>query len=229
MIHIKRVDEMLKPSASRKINESYGDESFLDFFKSCAGMYDLYKFDKLCPDLDLSDEDVEDRFQVWDIDIKKIGRAYYDAIFTKFKDHIQEEYGLSDDVIEKIEMDENPIEFYYTASDGDNKYFETIKELMDIIENDGNDDLKAKIMQEFESYKRKNGHEPLFANANIVWTDDESENDVVIKLTTDVIEGEDDNVIYYCDGIDDFLSLLQKNDNPSDFRVVGLNAFDDRI
>lgn len=71
MTHIKRVDEMLKPSASRKINESYGDESFLDFFKSCAGMYDLYKFDKLCPDLDLSDEDVEDRFQVWDIDIKK--------------------------------------------------------------------------------------------------------------------------------------------------------------
>lgn len=229
MTHIKRVDEMLKSSASRRINESYGDETFLDFFKSCAGMYDLYKFDKLCPDLDLSDEDVEDRFQVWDIDIKKIGRAYYDAIFTKFKDHIQEEYGLSDDVIEKIEMDENPIEFYYAASDGDNKYFETIKELMDIIENDGNGDLKAKIMQEFESYKRKNGHEPLFANANIVWNDDESENDVVIKLTTDVIEGEDDNVLYYCDGIDDFLSLLQKNDNPSDFRVVGLNAFDDRI
>ena len=229
MTHIKRVDEMLKSSASRRINESYGDETFLDFFKSCAGMYDLYKFDKLCPDLDLSDNDVEDRFQSWDIDIKKIGRAYYDAIFTKFKEHVQEEYGLSDDVIEKIEMDENPIEFYYIASDGDNKYFDTIKELMDIIENDGNGDLKAKIMQEFEYYKRKNGHEPLFANANIVWNDDETEDYVNIKLTTDVIEEEDDDVLYYCNGIDDFLSLLQKEGNPSDFIVVGLNTFDDSI
>ncbi|MBR6067819.1 MAG: hypothetical protein IKP45_08455 [Bacteroidales bacterium] len=110
----------------RALNEwgSFGNDTFLDFFGNITGMGEIYKFDKLCPDTELTEDDVEDSLQIFGIDtpLTNISKAYYDAIFKAFVREMQEEYGLSDDEVEDIEMETNPVEFrfgedYFTTKD----------------------------------------------------------------------------------------------------------------
>ena len=110
----------------RALNEwgSFGNDTFLDFFGNITGMGEIYKFDKLCPDTELTEDDVKDSLQIFGIDtpLTNISKAYYDAIFKAFVREMQEEYGLSDDEIEDIEMETNPVEFrfgkdYFTTKD----------------------------------------------------------------------------------------------------------------
>lgn len=84
------------------------------------------------------------------------------------------------------------------------------------------------IIDEYEYFARKNGHNPVFATVDVVYDDGEEIYDTVIKMDTSVDE-KDERIIYYCDGIDDFLSLLSKNDTPSDFIVTEFKGFSDEI
>lgn len=128
MTHIKRIDEIVK---SHKINESHNDETYLDFFGNEAGMGDLYKFDKLCPDIGYKGTDLEDAMHKIGVDKtiwKSISKAYYASIFDNFIDYLIDDDKITEEESEMIEMDTNPIEFHI----GD-EYFETINELMRII------------------------------------------------------------------------------------------------
>lgn len=125
-----KIDEMIQ--ISHKVNESYSDETYLDFFGNEAGMGELYKFDKLCPDIDYTGTDLEDAILALGVDKtiwKSISKAYYVSIFDKFIDYLIDNGKITEEESEMIEMDTNPIEFHI----GD-EYFETINELMDIIE-----------------------------------------------------------------------------------------------
>lgn len=117
---------------SRTINEwgSFGDETFLDFFGNIIGMGEIYKFDKLCPDLDLTDSEVEESLEIFGVKppITNITKGYYDAIFNAFVRKMQEKHGLSDDEAGEIEMNTNPIEFHF----GDD-YFTTEDEFEKIL------------------------------------------------------------------------------------------------
>lgn len=117
----------------RAINEwgSFGDDNWVDFWGEISGLSELYKFDKLCPDAELTDDDVKDSLQIFGIDtpLTNIGKAYYDAIFKAFVREMQEEYGLSDDEVEKIEMSFNPVEFRFG-----NDYFTTKDEFEKILD-----------------------------------------------------------------------------------------------
>ena len=129
MTKILKIDEMVQ--TSHKVNESYNDETYLDFFGNEAGMGELYKFDKLCPDIDYTGDDLKEAMyqvgvneKIW----KSISNAYYVSIFNKFKDYLIDNGEITEEESEMIEMDTNPIEFHI----GD-VYFETINGLMDII------------------------------------------------------------------------------------------------
>ena len=117
----------------RAINEwgSFGDDNWVDFFGEISGLSELYKFDKLCPDAELTDDDVKDSLQIFGIDtpLTNISKAYYDAIFKAFVREMQEEYGLSDDEVEKIEMSFDPVEFRFG-----NDYFTTKDEFEKILD-----------------------------------------------------------------------------------------------
>jgi hypothetical protein len=147
MIHIKKLNEMMGGKyydepirESRRanargsaINEwgSFGDDNWVDFFGQISGLSELYKFDKLCPDAELTDDDVKDSLQIFGVDtpLTNIGKAYYDAIFKAFVREMQEEYGLSDDEVEEIEMSFNPVEFRFG-----NDYFTTKDEFEKILD-----------------------------------------------------------------------------------------------
>ena len=46
-----------------------------------------------------------------------------------------------------------------------------------------------------------------YANCRIEFLDTHEEYDVVIKLTSEIDEDEDDNIFYYCDSLNDLQSL----------------------
>lgn len=128
MTHIKRVNEMAQPA--RRINEGFGDDSYIEFFQLCTGMGELDKFDKLCPDLDYGEDDL--KFAMSEIgidDMRKIARQYYWSIFDTYIKSLVDNGDITEEESEKIEMDYNPIEFHY-----EDEYFNTKEELMAIIE-----------------------------------------------------------------------------------------------
>ena len=141
MIHIRRINEMAHKNNEtlsrranahgRALNEwgSFGDDTWLDFFDNITGLSEIYKFDKLCPDTELTDNDVEQSFSAFcQGSLTNIGKGYCDAIFSAFVREIQEEYSLSDDEAEDIQMSFNPLEFHYGRES-----FTTKEELVNLI------------------------------------------------------------------------------------------------
>lgn len=128
MIHIKRLDEMIQ--SLHRVNESSGNEGYLEFFGKMVGMYDLHKFDKLCPDLDYGESEFKSTLQELgvNVDVDIIAKAYYESIFHTYVADLIENHGVTEDEAERIEMDFNPVEFHF-----DDEYFETTDELMAII------------------------------------------------------------------------------------------------
>lgn len=93
--------------------------------------------------------------------------------------------------------------------------------------------LKETIKELFDEYKSKHIFEPRFAHVQIEWDDatfDDEPYDAIIKLNTDVIADEDDEVCYYCEGIDELLLLCDYNIyNPADFTIVGFYGFTEKL
>lgn len=129
MTKIMRIDEMCK--TSNKINESFGNDSYLDFFATCLKVYgsDTKAFDELCPDLDYGEDELYSALIEIGIDNPEdIGHAYFKSIFDTYINNLVEEGKIKEEEVENFEISFNPIEFKY-----DNEYFKTTKELMYII------------------------------------------------------------------------------------------------
>ena len=93
--------------------------------------------------------------------------------------------------------------------------------------------LEKLIEKEYNIFKEKNGHEPLFAQVYIHWDNIHSEEDysnVTIKLNEEVIDEEDDDIMYYANGFDELMSLCRYDDkNQTDFVIVGFEEFRDEL
>ena len=63
--------------------------------------------------------------------------------------------------------------------------------------------LQQKIENSFVEFCEEHGHEPRYANCEIEWQDDHDTCDVVIKLSCDVDESEDDKIFFYCNAVRD--------------------------
>lgn len=93
-------------------------------------------------------------------------------------------------------------------------------------------ELKDTIKREFEDYKTRHIFSPKYAHVQIDWNDatfDDEPYDVVIKLDT-IVDNEDNEICYYCEGVDELLLLCEyNNDNPADFTIVGFYGFTEKL
>ena len=84
--------------------------------------------------------------------------------------------------------------------------------------------LIATINRLYTQYCTENGHEPHFAECAIKWKDTQETVEVRIFLSSDVYDEIDDEIFYYCDGLQDFISLV--GPGMEDFTLVQCFEFD---
>ena len=71
------------------------------------------------------------------------------------------------------------------------------------------------------------GKEPLFATCGIVFNGSNRVETMVFKLSTKVVDSEDNEIFFYCNGADELKSLCEK-DNGEDFQIVDIyDVFDE--
>lgn len=74
------------------------------------------------------------------------------------------------------------------------------------------------IRETYEAFIRDNNREPVYACPVIRWKDDDTVEEVFIKLSCDVGEN-DDEIFYYVNGINEIEALTDK-DNGEDFYII---------
>lgn len=69
------------------------------------------------------------------------------------------------------------------------------------------DGIKKDIDSMFSRFVERNGREPEYSECQIVWKDTGDDRRVTIKLSLGI--NDDDNVFYYCNGIESLKSLVE--------------------
>lgn len=82
--------------------------------------------------------------------------------------------------------------------------------------------LIAKIHDEYEDYESTVGVSPKYVRCRIKFDNEENGQDVIIKLTSDTDE-KDDEIFYYCDGLYDLVRLCK--DDKEDFDLIEIYEF----
>lgn len=85
-------------------------------------------------------------------------------------------------------------------------------------------DIKNHIEQSYETYVQENGKNPSVARVQIQWKDDGNTCEVNIYIDgCGTLEGTDDDIFYYCDSVEDLISLSE--DGVEDFIVTDFYYF----
>lgn len=83
---------------------------------------------------------------------------------------------------------------------------------------------KNTAFREAGEFAGKNNQEPLYVEAEIRFKEDGAAETQLFKLSSDMDSTTDDAIFFYCDGIEDFMRLMDL-DNGEDFAVTG-KSFD---
>lgn len=86
--------------------------------------------------------------------------------------------------------------------------------------------LIAKIHEEYEDYWSTVGVSPKYVSCLIKFDNEENGQDVIIKLTSDTDE-KDDEIFFYCDGLDDLVRLCYVD--TEDFDLIEIYEFMNEI
>lgn len=88
------------------------------------------------------------------------------------------------------------------------------------------DDVKNQIDCLHKQYRKLHKREPMFASCEIAWKEHDispqSEN-MIIKLSTEIVESEDELIFFYCNGIEELKSLADFTSE--DFTIVDIYKF----
>ena len=84
--------------------------------------------------------------------------------------------------------------------------------------------LQQEIKNKYNEYVMENGKEPLFTDVAVRFDGQDICEDVTIKLVPSTEkeqngEGDDNEIFFYCNGIDDLLNLCDNN-NGEEFMVA---------
>lgn len=97
-----------------------------------------------------------------------------------------------------------------TSFDGDNHelpisnfYSEELVEVMQSMIQEKKDALLSKANKAYADYKNEKKQEPHYLKCQITYKDDGSQQDVIIKLSLDVVESEDDKIFFNFNSYDD--------------------------
>lgn len=71
------------------------------------------------------------------------------------------------------------------------------------------DRVKKDIDSMFFEFVKKNGEEPEYVECQIVWKDTGDDRRTTIKLSLSINDDDNDNVFYYCNGIESLRSLVE--------------------
>lgn len=71
------------------------------------------------------------------------------------------------------------------------------------------DRVKKDIDSMFFKFVKKNGKEPEYVECQIVWKDTGDDQRTTIKLSLSINDDDNDNVFYYCNGIESLKSLVE--------------------
>lgn len=71
------------------------------------------------------------------------------------------------------------------------------------------DRVKKDIDSMFFEFVKKNGKEPEYVECQIVWKDTGDDQRTTIKLSLSINDDDNDNVFYYCNGIESLKSLVE--------------------
>lgn len=71
------------------------------------------------------------------------------------------------------------------------------------------DRVKKNIDSMFFGFVKKNGKEPEYVECQIVWKDTGDDQRTTIKLSLSINDDDNDNVFYYCNGIESLKSLVE--------------------
>lgn len=86
--------------------------------------------------------------------------------------------------------------------------------------------LIAKIHEEYLDYESTVGISPKYVRCRIKFDNEENGQDVIIKLTSDTDE-KDDEIFFYCDGLDDLVRLCYVD--TEDFDLIEIYEFMNEI
>lgn len=86
--------------------------------------------------------------------------------------------------------------------------------------------LIAKIHEEYLDYESTVGVSPKYVSCLIKFDNEENGQDVIIKLTSDTDE-KDDEIFFYCDGLDDLVRLCYVD--TEDFDLIEIYEFMNEI
>lgn len=114
------------------------------------------------------------------------------------------------------------------------KYFDSLflTDILEIVENeldseDAHTELKDDITALYNDYVDHNKKEPRFATVSIKYPQ-EAQFDVVFKMSSDMVEEEDEQIFYYCDSLNDLLGCSSSLCG-DEFIVVNVVEFFDEL
>lgn len=84
--------------------------------------------------------------------------------------------------------------------------------------------LVNNIKDQYIDYVKENSDLPQYAHCEITFKEDPKTEEVIIKMTSDVNESEDESIFYNCDSLNDLLSMC--NEGSQDFKIVRFIKFD---
>lgn len=99
-----------------------------------------------------------------------------------------------------------------------NFYAEELVDVMQSMIRERKKALLSKINEAYTDYKNENKQEPRYLSCQITHKDDGSQLDVIIKLSLDVIEDEDDKIFFYFKSFDDIRYFV--NPGVEDFIIT---------
>lgn len=86
------------------------------------------------------------------------------------------------------------------------------------------EEIQNEIYTKFSEFVNENHKEPEIANCRIAWKDGEEGYDVKIQLSVDSNPDEDDDIFFYCNGLNDLKSLATFGGE--DFIVIECYSFE---
>ena len=85
--------------------------------------------------------------------------------------------------------------------------------------------VSLKMEQLYKEFYKENGCEPRFADCVVEYTDTRDTVEVIIKLSCDVVEEEDDSIFFYCNGLNDLKSMTDEGTG-CDFVITEICGFE---
>lgn len=108
-----------------------------------------------------------------------------------------------------------------------NFYVEELADVMQLMIREIQNAFISEINKAYSDYKEEYAQEPRYLNCQITCKDNSSKEDVTIKLTSDIVEEEEDKIFFYLNGFDDIKYFALPG--AEDFIITGFYGLSEKL